>query len=116
MEDFEIQRIQRYILTTIEEVPGPITNSPCWIWQMSVNSWGYGNARWDDQWISAAHRLAYLGFVGPIPAGMQLNHRCDQRDCVSHTHLRPGTQQDNVDEMWARGRRKRQRQRSFRRF
>jgi hypothetical protein len=33
-----------------------------------------------------------------------VRHKCDNSGCVSPDHLEVGTQQDNMDDMWRRGR------------
>ena len=43
---------------------------------------------------------------GPIPAGMQVLHRCDNPPCVRPDHLFLGTNKDNVDDKMAKGRHK----------
>ncbi|MFK5284023.1 HNH endonuclease signature motif containing protein, partial [Lacticaseibacillus paracasei] len=47
-----------------------------------------------------AHRFMYERLVGPIPAGMQLDHLCRVRPCCNPAHLEPVTQRENI----ARGR------------
>ena len=43
----------------------------CWLWEGAMNKAGYGR-----------YRIAYELFVGPIPAGMHLDHLCHSRsDC-----------------------------------
>lgn len=43
-----------------------------------------------------AHRFAYEMCVGPIPAGLHLDHLCRVRDCVAPAHLEPVTPGENV--------------------
>lgn len=78
----------------------------CWLWKADVSTSGYGRF-----WITGpnarqvqAHRFAYEDVVGPIPEGMWVLHTCDNPPCVRPDHLFLGTQQDNTDDMVAKGR------------
>ena len=51
-----------------------------------------------------SHRWIFTKFFGRIPAGMQVNHHCDNMRCVNPAHLYLGTQKENVADMVARGR------------
>ena len=87
----------------------PEPNSGCWLWTASVNQDGYGNfgigSRADKTQFSAkAHRIAHELYVGPIPAGLSVLHRCDIPSCVNPNHLFLGTQADNVHDMEKKGR------------
>lgn len=75
----------------------------CWLWTGCIHRLGYGHFRVGRKLVSA-HRFAYSAFVGPIPEGAVVCHACDVRHCVNPEHLWLGTQQDNVRDMWAKGR------------
>lgn len=49
--------------------------------------------------MQLAHRLVYETMVGPIPAGMQLDHRCFEHACVRPSHMQPVTQQKNRENL-----------------
>ena len=59
-------------------------------------STGRGNARK----MQTAHRAIYEALIGPIPADLQLDHRCAKtnglRSCVNPWHLEPVTGRVNV--------------------
>jgi hypothetical protein len=77
----------------------------CWQWTGSKNSVGYGQfSRSRSNRHIGAHRWAYEHAFGVIPDGMVVMHECDNRACVNPTHLRLGTQRDNMLDMIAKGR------------
>lgn len=51
------------------------------------------------------HRVSYTLFVGEIPDGMCVLHKCDNRLCVEPTHLFLGTKLENARDCDAKGRR-----------
>jgi hypothetical protein len=67
----------------------------CWLWTGARNSTGYGSY-WHDARVQTSHRVAYETFVGPVHAGLQLDHLCRIRNCVNPDHLEPVTPQENV--------------------
>lgn len=68
---------------------------PCWYWTAGQNGKGYGRIRIRSHDV-LAHRFAYELLVGPIPAGLELDHLCRVRCCVNTDHLEPVTNQVNV--------------------
>lgn len=79
----------------------------CWLWSLTVNSWGYGRIGKTILGERAAHRLAYRAFVGPIPEGLRVLHNCpggDNSRCCNPEHLFLGTDADNMRDMVSKGR------------
>lgn len=69
----------------------PEPNTGCWLWEGYVTRQGYGiTSR-----AARAHRVIYEAIVGPIPEGMQLDHKCRVRCCVNPAHLEPVTAREN---------------------
>jgi hypothetical protein len=69
----------------------------CWEWQLSCLPGGYGQTG-ACKTEHRVHRLAFLAFKGPIPAGGVVRHRCHNRPCCNPKHLLLGTHQDNTDD------------------
>ena len=75
----------------------------CWLWGGCLDAAGYGLIKFDGK-NRRAHRIAWQFAVGKIPVGMFLLHQCDVRSCCNPSHLKLGTQAENMAEMAARGR------------
>ena len=73
----------------------PEPNSGCWLWQGNLHpTTGYGQLTSGGKHF-LAHRWAYEHYVGPIPEGLQLDHKCRLRCCVNPDHLEPVTCKEN---------------------
>lgn len=74
-----------------------VTKGPgCWVWTGFLRN-GYGRLKTGqgDETV-AVHRLSYELLVGPIPAGLEIDHLCRNRACVRPDHLEPVTSRENV--------------------
>ena len=78
----------------------------CWEWSLSKQSNGYGQIKHEGK-MKRAHRVSFEAFIGPIPFGMEVMHKCDNRGCVNPSHLVSGTHKDNMLDMRDKGRIKR---------
>lgn len=101
----EIRSRWKQLMRSFEERVERITESGCWFWMGQIKRRGYPYGRW---YIGLreryAHRLAWMLFRGPIPAGMRVLHRCDVPFCVNPAHLFVGTAADNTHDMVRKGR------------
>lgn len=75
----------------------------CWIWTAGLTSDGYGQFSLDGR-PQRAHRVSYEHYVGEIPDGMLIRHKCDVPTCVAPEHIEVGTYKQNTADMYERNR------------
>jgi hypothetical protein len=79
----------------------PRLGTACWIWKGAI-AHGYGTITWNGK-SSRAHRVSYLLAHGN-PGDLLVLHECDNPPCVNPSHLRLGTNADNMHDRDTRGR------------
>ena len=79
----------------------------CWVWNGKTvkNNSGYGIFNMDNTSF-LAHRVSYSHYIGEIPKGMCVLHKCHNPACVNPEHLYVGTHRQNMDDMINSGRKK----------
>src|SRR5436190_11750634 len=84
---------------TLERYEGRFLRQPngCWEWIGPFYWDGYG-AAYDPrvQKTKRAHRVLYELTVGPIPEGLTIDHRCNNKRCVNGAHMEPVTLAENL--------------------
>jgi hypothetical protein len=77
-----------------------LTESGCIVWLAAKDQDGYGRfqsgATRAEPKTERAHRWSYEYHVGPIPAGLQIDHLCRTPACVNVDHLEPVTSRENT--------------------
>lgn len=77
----------------------PVKPEDCWEWQGRTNAKGYGCLTINEMNEQLAHRVAYRLWVGDIPEGLGVLHKCDNRKCCNPNHFFLGTNTDNTRDM-----------------
>jgi hypothetical protein len=74
----------------------PVTETGCWLWTGTLTGhktqYGMFSAGSHQR---LAHRISYEHFVGLIPDGYEVDHKCRVRCCVNPAHLQVVTPEEN---------------------
>ena len=80
-----------------------VKSEGCWNWTAALGGKGYGHF-WFKGRPRPASQVSHLLYIGPIPDGLSVLHRWDNRKCVNPEHLFLGTNQDNTADMVSKSR------------
>lgn len=81
-----------------------IKSDGCWLWIGNRDPNGYGRLNVNGTPM-LAHRLSWTLHNSDI-GDVCVLHKCDNPPCVNPVHLFLGSQTDNCDDMWSKGRAK----------
>lgn len=104
----------KYVIKFVSKIV--VLDNGCWEWQgppvgpkEDGKSSRYGHFYYTnilgEKVVMKAHRYSYClaHKLDCIPEGLQVNHTCHYGMCCNPEHLYLGTQQDNVNDIFARG-------------
>jgi hypothetical protein len=75
------------------------SENDCWLWTGGKFSRGYGQFIVTGCYIpKRAHRISFEMYNGPIPKGVLVRHKCDNKLCVNPRHLILGDHADNKND------------------
>ena len=82
VQDRQVERFMRFVQKD--------EGTKCWNWTGDTKLAGYGNhiiQVGGTRKTVISHRWAYEYFIGPIPHGHHVHHKCQNRSCCNPEHL-----------------------------
>lgn len=67
----------------------------CWPWTGTIKNNGYGSLNFKGRCFQA-HRVVFETLRGEIPAGLEIDHICNARNCVNPKHLQLVSHAENM--------------------
>lgn len=86
-------------IVTFDKVPCPVKGlkGPCHIFRGYKDKRGYGRIQ-NAGGTSLVHKYVWEEIHGPVPKGLELDHRCRVKPCCNEKHLRAVTHLTNTTE------------------
>ena len=72
-----------------------MTDNGCHLFLGCIKPDGHG-AFWYNNKVQLVHRVTWQMYIGPIPNGMLVLHKCRNANCCNVEHLYLGNQFDNM--------------------
>lgn len=94
----DVRRFWLYVDIQVEE-------DRCWLWTGGLNENGYGSFRLGQTHVKAHKFSSVIASRTDWPAGIVSRHSCDNKPCVRPDHILRGTQLQNVQDSFDRGKR-----------
>lgn len=94
----EAQKLAAKIMRCSEWVDG------CLVWRKSCGQQGHARMWWKGKRYQVTHLVWLITRGEPVPEGLVVRHKCDNRPCICDQHIEIGTQKENVADAISRGR------------
>ena len=94
----ELRELAETFLAKTHEEDCDMLDTPCKVWDRSLNASGYANVHVAGT-SERAHRVTLAAFKGAPPPGKALAlHLCGRKDCINPAHLEWGDARTNAEQ------------------